>query len=67
MSTKLQTQQLAELRLILDEYEPGCDCGWPDEAESGIIYCLACAIRDRLGLGATKEHKNNARLTEEDA
>lgn len=59
--TTLQTQQLTELRHILAEYEPRCGCNFPEDGEDGIIYCLACAIRDRLGLGSTREHAASVR------
>jgi hypothetical protein len=54
------THDLKMLRLLLSEYEPGCTCNMPEEGEDGIIYCLACRLRDFFDLGHTQEHRKRA-------
>lgn len=56
----------AELSSLLDEYAPGCYCDWPMEGEKGVIYSLACQIRETFGIPHSPDHKENARLIPED-
>ena len=44
------------LALGLDAYEPGCECNRPEDGEDGIIYSLACRLREFFDLAPTAKH-----------
>ncbi len=46
---------LADLRSVIEEYGPACECDFPPDKEDGIIVCFACEIRE-LADWPSKEH-----------
>ena len=55
------------LALILDEYAPNCECNMPEPGEDGIIYCLACRLRDFFDIQPAANHARRMKATQDGA